>query len=444
MGKKILFSPIGMTDPITNYRDGSMLHICRVYKPDIVYLYLSAETYELHERDDRYAYCIEQLASTMNHPIEIRVIVRPELHNVQEYDIFYDDFRSIISDIQDHMVEEDKLFLNIASGTPAMKSALLLLSVLGAPQIFPIQVSTPLRMSNKQKEDPDNYDVETYWELNEDNEPDFENRCKEPQNRNLSTLLKMEQIVKFIGEYDYSAALMIAREIEKKVNVDAYTMLIVAYERLRLNTSEVDKLLKKQDIVMECFPVKSGNARLLFEYALNLQIKMKKGEYADFLRALTPLVAELIEMILLKQCKIDVNTMCYINSKGIRKFDERKLKNKKNIEIYHVLQEEFEGNFRADLVGTRQMVPLICYFSKDEVLSQKCRVIMDFEQKVRNLAAHEIVSVTDSWIKKKTGFTLGQIFTVIQYLIGQAGIHVQKNDWNCYDIMNKLIVDKLK
>lgn len=444
MGKRILFSPIGMTDPITNYRDGSMLHICRVYKPDIVYLYLSAETYELHERDNRYVYCIEQLASDMNHLIETRVIVRSELHNVQEYDIFYDDFHSIISDIQNGMEEEDKLFLNIASGTPAMKSALLLLSVLVDSQISPIQVSTPEKKSNKQKEDPDNYDVETYWELDEDNQPDFENRCKEPQNRNLSTLLKMEQIVKFIGEYDYSAALMIAREIEKKLNVEAYTMLVVAYERLRLNTSEVDKLLKKQDIVMECFPVKSGNARLLFEYALNLQIKMKKGEYADFLRALTPLVAELVEMILLKQCKIDVNTLCYINSKRIRKFDEGELKKKENEEIYNVLQEEFKGNFRADLVGTRQMVPLICHFSKDEVLGQKCKAIMDFEQKVRNLAAHEIVSVTDSWIKKKTGVTSGQIFAVIQYLIVQAGIHAQKDDWNCYDIMNKLIVDKLK
>ena len=43
MGKKILFSPVGGTDPVSenNYRDGSMLHICRHYKPDKVILYLS-------------------------------------------------------------------------------------------------------------------------------------------------------------------------------------------------------------------------------------------------------------------------------------------------------------------------------------------------------------------------------------------------------------------
>lgn len=50
MAKRILFSPIGTTDPIKNYRDGSMLHICRKYKPDKVYLYLSAEMMEHHQR----------------------------------------------------------------------------------------------------------------------------------------------------------------------------------------------------------------------------------------------------------------------------------------------------------------------------------------------------------------------------------------------------------
>ena len=39
MGKKYLFSPIGNTDPIKYLYDGSMLHRCRYYEPDVVYLY---------------------------------------------------------------------------------------------------------------------------------------------------------------------------------------------------------------------------------------------------------------------------------------------------------------------------------------------------------------------------------------------------------------------
>ena len=46
MGKTYLFTPIGNTDPIKYFYDGSMLHICRHYKPNIVYLYLSKEMIE--------------------------------------------------------------------------------------------------------------------------------------------------------------------------------------------------------------------------------------------------------------------------------------------------------------------------------------------------------------------------------------------------------------
>ena len=71
MSKKILFSPVGGTDPIKYSRDGSMLHICRHYKPDIVYLYLSHEMMEYHRRDNRYVDALERLGKYLNHAFEI-------------------------------------------------------------------------------------------------------------------------------------------------------------------------------------------------------------------------------------------------------------------------------------------------------------------------------------------------------------------------------------
>ena len=45
MNRTILFSPVGGTDPIhnKNCRDGSMLHIARVYEATDVFLYMSKE-----------------------------------------------------------------------------------------------------------------------------------------------------------------------------------------------------------------------------------------------------------------------------------------------------------------------------------------------------------------------------------------------------------------
>lgn len=108
------------------------------------------------------------------------------------------------------------------------------------------------------------------------------------------------------------------------------------------------------------------------------------------------------------------------------------------------MQNEFDGNFKPNDVGTRQMVPLINKYSEDNVLKQKIKEIMDIEQAIRNLAAHEIVSVTEEWIKEKTGFSSKQIFELIKFLIVKAGVKVSKEDWESYDKMNEIIVSKVR
>jgi len=42
---------------------------------------------------------------------------------------------------------------------------------------------------------------------------------------------------------------------------------------------------------------------MLFEYALGMQIKLKNGEYVDFIRAITPILVDLFELVLKVQCK---------------------------------------------------------------------------------------------------------------------------------------------
>lgn len=169
MSKTILFSPVGGTDPIsaTNLSDGSLLHIFRCYKPDEVYLYMSKEILVLHEKDNRYLYCLDRLAEQQKRSYKYEIIARPEMENVQEFDYFYRDFREIIQLIMKSMTSEDQLLLNISSGTPAMKSGLLVLKTLGEFPCKAIQVVTPERKMNEHIHK--GYDVELLWELDEDN-----------------------------------------------------------------------------------------------------------------------------------------------------------------------------------------------------------------------------------------------------------------------------------
>ena len=57
----VLFTPVGGHDPIASFHDGAVLHICRVYRPEKVYLYLSHEMLELSRQDDRYRVSLEKL-----------------------------------------------------------------------------------------------------------------------------------------------------------------------------------------------------------------------------------------------------------------------------------------------------------------------------------------------------------------------------------------------
>lgn len=69
-----------------------MLHIFRCYKPDEVYLYMSKEILALHEKDNRYLYCLDRLAERQKRSYKYEIIARPEMENVQEFDYFLSGF----------------------------------------------------------------------------------------------------------------------------------------------------------------------------------------------------------------------------------------------------------------------------------------------------------------------------------------------------------------
>ena len=144
--------------------------------------------------------------------------------------------------------------------------------------------------------------------MDEDNQPDAHNRCSEITCPSLQKLKKEEVIKKHIMSYDYRAALTVANTMKTDDTQNYKIYLELAEKRLLLDMSAVDKMAKKIDF--DCIPVKSSSERMLFEYALCMMIKLKKGEYVDFIRAITPILVDLFELVLKVQCKNDVNDYC--------------------------------------------------------------------------------------------------------------------------------------
>ena len=101
MSKKILLTFAGNTDPTRGEHDGSIIHICRYYKPDKIYLIL---TKEMQERDEEpyniYERAIKENLKDYNPEI---VHINTGIEEAHHFDIYfnwiYETFEKIKNDI---------------------------------------------------------------------------------------------------------------------------------------------------------------------------------------------------------------------------------------------------------------------------------------------------------------------------------------------------------
>jgi CRISPR type III-A/MTUBE-associated protein Csm6 len=435
MSKRILFSPVGGTDPIssTNMHDGSLLHICRYYQPDVIYLYLSGEILENEKKDDRYMYCLHRLDALQGRTPEYIRIERPKLTNVQEFDFFYGEFRAIIQDIEKTMDPEDELLLNISSGTPAMKSGLLVLKTIGEFPCKAIQVLTPDQKMNNH--DHRSYDVEMLWEMNSELEAEGENRCREVSCPTLSVIKQENAIKELIHRYDYAGALAIAQMLAAADTANYMNLLQMASRRILLDASGVDKILLNDSRYK--LPVRDGGERKYFEYAQVMQIRLYREEYGDFIRSLSPILSVIFQGILQTQTSIRLEKYCRQTRDRV-KWDGYKLA---GTDVESVLLSKGDG--RLTDIYNSQLSELIEYFCKDSDVVGTAKALRGVEHDIRNPAAHEVMSITDEGIKKLTGYSGKQIMSYIRKGLDYAGFRFKGASWDSYDEMNHVIVEAM-
>ena len=286
--------------------------------------------------------------------------------------------------------------------------------------------------------------MQLLWELDEDNCENYKNRCKEVTCPTLSKIKKEEIIKKHISVYDYKAAIDVAETLAENETENYRDLLYLANARVLLDFASVDKVIVKTGV--QCLPVRSSSDRKYFEYALNTDVKLKRGEYADFIRAITPLIVDLFELVIKKELKIDINKYCdqkKQNGTIVRKWSVKKLNGS---EIGNALNSYYSSKgrrFDAKDVYSDNLRIIIEAMSGNEHLIYLVNEIRKVEQNIRNLAAHEIISITDRTIVEKTGYTGEKIMNMIKELFHYTGIAIRKEYWDSYDDMNQKILQKI-
>lgn len=437
--KYILFSPVGKTDPITNFHDGSLIHISRYYQPEIIYLYMSKEMSEFHHLDNRYCKCLEWLQKKENFVSEIHVIERTDLVDVQLFDYFYDEFDAELQKIHE-AYPNHQILLNVSSGTPAMKSGLQFLAASSEYGYKAIQVATPQKGINREQTDFENYDLELRWELNEDNETDSPNRCVESATMMLNKRIKLEVIRNHIEAYDYQAALNVAKTIETVLPENIMFLLEGATKRMSLDQSGAIMAFAKT--VIQPMPRLSSDKAPVIEYILWLQAKQQRGDLADFIRGITPVIVDIFELILKEKYHIKLSDFCERNSKGVWCLSRQNFLN--NLpELLSYLEKSYGELIQKKPISSHILLSMLEKECHQPALYNLAKELREIEQSVRNTAAHEIVSITEDFLLSKTGKKSSQILNLMKQLIQQGLTGIKNEVWNSYDEMNTLIIAEL-
>lgn len=433
---KILFSPLGMTDPIRYFRDGAMLNIIRNYQPDKVYLYMSKEICEHHHADNRYRICIEALGKRFNKIYDdtnVEVIERPEMEEVQRFDDFFEEFRDILNGIHENNPDAE-ILLNVSSGTPAMKSSLQILSLTLDYPCVPIQVSTPKKRSNPHVDEEQGWTPADLWEMNESNE-DEDNRCVASTTKNLMIEFQKQTVKNLIQSYDYSAALQLAMS-SNAFSEEVKELLAAANGRLQLKYFNAKTAFKKQNYSIEL----SGNKEVdeLSEYLLSLKIRIQKQEYADYMRSVTPAFYSLCRLFLKRKGQ-DVEQYAKGNWKGVLVWDRKKME---GTDILNSLDDKY-GEFKDNApVNTDSMCTIILnLYQDDHDLAENFEDLREkVEKELRNTAAHTIASIDDKRIKADTGFSSEEIWKKLVKIYESCGYRLKTKS---YDNMNDFIIRKI-
>ena len=438
----ILFSPVGGTDPISNERDGSMLHICRKYQPDHVVLYLSKEMVGRQNKDNRYRECIRRLAQSRHFSTEIESIERPELSEVQLYDFFLEEFRPMLCELHQRFPDHE-LILNVSSGTPAMKNALNLLAFLLPFPVIPVQVSTPVKAQNPRLEPHQEYDTDLYWEFNLDqNESTYEDRCCVVQYHNLNAQLQLETISAHLWAYDYTAALSVAGRIRPFLTDRAYELLKTAKARIELDWNAIKPEFKK-----ELGLSGSNKGRInLSEYLLWLQMKQKRGDLADFLRGLTPALFELLRVAVEERSGYLLSQYC--NRYG-RLVPEWMRRDKTGADLLTVLEANGKTLDHPVFLISAHYCDVIKARCASKPWADPLLRLRDVEEGIRNITAHTITKVTEEKIRIDSKLSSREIVELLRDAVqklNEDGSDSSKKitiNWGAYDAMNQIIEQAL-
>lgn len=461
--ERVLLTFAGNTDPTRGNYDGPILHICRYYKPEKIYLVLTSEMQKRNE-NKIYEKAVKESLGNYNPVFEY---INTDIDNAHLFDIYFDKINETFNKIKSEHSNAEVL-VNITSGTAQMISNLVMYTVDAVDiNIIPIQVATPEGKGNTSKVVNDGYKVDDEKENNFDNIEEFRtNRILFPDLRQYSRVLVKNQIKELLKKYEYSTCLELLKRGIFRENSKLNGLLNFANDRKHLKGLKSNGKLKNlNDKQYDKFYYYNKNEinenrvkgwYKIVDYFALANIKQKSGDIAGYTIMLEPLIINIYLSILrdvfgknlLDLFKRDKNTEGYkIDISKIDRYEGLEEKIKSELPFFE-LKEIFVSNV--------VLISIIKYFieKNENKISEKMDLtyFTDFSETlskvkdIRNILAHYLktISKNDFNNEAKVG-----IDTINEKIIDffkkyYTNFGYKENMVYIYDEINKVINEILK
>ena len=438
---RILYTPVGDTDPIRGCYDGAMLHIVRHYNPDMAILVLSKEMDQKEVANHRFTKALKHVKADLD--IKLIHTGLEEVHRIDTLQPFVDHFYEMLSEYPDA-----EILINLSSGTPQMKLIMSYLSV-EHDAVRGIQVDSPQRGSNRSEPAVnDDEDIEIVIENNFDDQADSENRCHEPQMGYIKRNNIKQSFHTLIASYKYKEAISsyhsYERTFEAGINNDVLPLLEHAKLRLELDYEGALQKVRKVGSVSLSSLFTDWEPRKLYEFLMLMEVRLKQGQIEDFILKTTPFMYDLMRYYFYKVFKVNWRQVERKTSMGTR-LDMRAFECQ-----YPKLYKSWRANTKTPQMQDIQLSlyhmlhMLEDYDTVDRSLLKQLKEIRRIEKKIRNKMAHEVVVFTEQDICKAAEIQslqsfLHQIKGVFFIITGQA-----KQNKLIYDVINQYVLEQIQ
>lgn len=454
---RVLFTPVGDTDPVRGYHDGGMLHILRHYAPvDRVFVFLTKEMEDKEAESRCYTKGIQKVAPQCKIEFIRSGITEPHIY----------ERLTVLQDVFQEKYEQypnEEWLLNLSSGTPQMKSVMSLIG-LDHPQVKAIQVFSPAEGSNN-KSHPEKTPemLEMLYHFNDDDDPSSSNRCNEPE---LSLLKKHSvkmQIISLVNNYEYEGALQLLRQNRHLFSDISEKLLRHAVCRRNLMWKDANKIIPSYN--GKPLISKAGDFEEFFRV---MELRQRKKQLYEFIVKATPICTKLATdyaISLEQRTLFDLNACSEIRRDedgDVRYVLKREKIGRYNNTLLEHLNHKYKrsGGFKDSDLSISNM-ECICGWIIDFGISSNERDIeikkifarlSIVSENIRNKVAHKIVmNLTENIIrewskgKERSGIADAGLDSrdILNYLHRASDlIRGQKFQWD-YGELNNSIIDSL-